>query len=641
MRHAPPHAAPDAVDARLGGDPLAEGLALHLERWALALGADAALARQIAAIGRALSRAARLGHVGLPLAQALPEDERPALQALLGCGVVGTPAAPGAYPLILDDEGRIYLHRDFALERRLAQRLVRAARLAPQSLQGAIPSRLRALFGDRENRGGDAAPDWQQLATALALRQRLVVISGGPGTGKTSTVVKLLACLLADAPDARIALTAPTGKAAARLAEAVGERAAALPAALRERLPQSASTVHRLLGVTPQGFVHHAGRPLPIDVLIVDEASMLDLALATQLLEAVPARAHIVLLGDQHQLAAVESGAVFAELAADPGLSDACRSALETACELAAGSLRTPAPLRRGVLPDSVVWFERNYRFAADSAIGRLAAQIRTGDREAALATLHEAAHAAAVDGELQWWDETGAAPTPALRRAWLQGYEPYLQALRQGPGQASLQDPVDVAALAQAFARFRVLCAHREGARGMGAVNAVLDAHARRALAAMHAEHPGPPGGDFYVGRPVMVLKNQPLLQLFNGDIGITLPPAPGESGLVVAFPQPGGELRRIPVQRLPEHQSAWAMTVHKAQGSEFDAVLVLLPDAASPVLTRELLYTALTRARRRVALAGSAAVVATAIATPTRRHSGLLARLREALADSSGSSP
>ena len=351
---------------------------------------------------------------------------------------------------------------------------------------------------------------------------------------------------------------------------------------------------------------------------------MLDLALATQLLEAVPASARIVLLGDQHQLAAVESGAVFAELALDPSLSEACRAALEAACALPPGRLRPPAPRSQGVLPDSVIWFERNYRFAADAPIGRLAAQIRNGQAQEALAALR-----AAEGGELRWWDEAANPACAAVREAWQQGYAAYLQALLDAPAQT----PPDAAALAEAFARFRILCAHREGARSMAVVNAALDAHARRVLAPMLARHAGALGSAFYVGRPVMVLKNEPLLQLFNGDIGITLP-GDTEAELVVAFAQADGSVRRVPVQRLPAHQSAWAMTVHKAQGSEFDAVHLLLPRAASPVLTRELLYTAVTRARRQVAIAGSAELLRAAIATPTRRHSGLLTRLREASA-------
>lgn len=604
-------------------DPLADGLAAHLERWALALGSDPALAQRVARLGHAVSRATSEGHVCVQLAEGWPDDEPPLRRELLASGVVGTPADPGARPLIVDDDGRVYLHRHFDLERRLARRLVRAAQPVPGALGGPARERLATLFLGNRPPGSDDALDWQQVAAALALRQRFTVISGGPGTGKTTTVVNLLGCLLADNPAARIALAAPTGKAAARLAEAIRERAAHLPDDLRERLPQAASTVHRLLGVTPTGFVHHAGRPLAIDALVIDEASMLDLALATQLLEAVPAHARIVLLGDQHQLAAVESGAVFAELSADPTLSDACRAELESACGLAPGRLQPPLPTQPGVLHDGVVWFDRNFRFAADSAIGRLAMGVKTGRSAEALATLRAADGAA-----LQWWDDGGAQPGAAVRDQLAHGHGAYLDAVRR--------DPHDAPALATALASFRVLCARREGPRGMVAVNEAMDAHARRALAPLLERHPPPPGSAAYPGRPVMVLRNQPLLQLFNGDIGITLPPQPGETGLTVAFALADGGVRRVPALRLPEHQSAWAMTVHKSQGSEFDAVLVLLPGQRSPVLTRELLYTAVTRARRRVAIAGSAAVVAAAIDAPTRRHSGLLARLREAFTES-----
>ncbi|MCC7100939.1 MAG: AAA family ATPase, partial [Rubrivivax sp.] len=461
---------------------LAQGLAWHLQHWARKLGADDAAADQVGTLGTGLVQATRQGPVCLPLAQLVPGKQLLPRAALLATGVIGTPAAPGACPLILDDDNRIYLHRDFDLEQRLARRLLRAARAAPQPLTGEARTRLAALF-PRAPGSAASVPDWQQVATALALRQRLLVISGGPGTGKTSTVVKLLACLLAEAPQARIALTAPTGKAAARLAEAVRDHAARhaaqWPAALRLALPLTASTVHRLLGVTPQGFVHHAGRLLALDAVIVDEASMLDLALATHLLEAIPDSARIVLLGDQHQLAAVESGAVFAELSTDPSLGAACRTALEEACALPPGALQAPAPGAPAVLQDSVVWLERNYRFAPDSAIGCLATQIKHGKADAALSALRSA-----HGDELRWHDDAGATPAPAVQQEWQRGYAHFLQAVQDTPH--------DGAALAQAFARFRVLCAHREGARGMAAVNAALDAHAQQVLAPLLAHHPG-----------------------------------------------------------------------------------------------------------------------------------------------------
>ena len=586
--------------------PLADGFALQVERWALAQGDDAATAARVRQAAHALSLAIGDGHVCLPLADL---DAGESLRGvLLSSGVVGTPSLPGARPLILDDDDRLYLHRHFDYERRLARRLMHAAAAPADTVDAATQQRLNALFGQ------DAGPDWQKIAAALALRQRLVVISGGPGTGKTTTVVNLLACLLEQNPQARIALAAPTGKAAARMSEALRQRAQHLPQAVRERLPAQAATVHRLLGAFPGGFTHHAGRPLAIDALVVDEASMLDLALATRLLEAVPASARLILLGDKDQLAAVESGAVFAELSADPTLSAACVDELARLCELPTTAIVTGTPLEAGPLRDSVVWLTRSFRFAADSGIALAAADVRDGRSDDLLQRLRQG-----EDAALHWLDDGNAAPTAATWQCMRDGYADYLQAVRDG-GQ-------DIATITRAFERFRVLCAVREGRRGVEAINRQLADEARALLA---------PGSTtpWFSGRPVMVLRNDPLLKLFNGDIGITLPGADGAP--LVHFADAAGGFRAVPALRLPPHETAFAMTVHKAQGSEFDEVLVLLPAQRSRVLTRELLYTALTRARRRVLLSSDAAVLAATVAARTRRQSGLLARLRDASAGS-----
>jgi exodeoxyribonuclease V alpha subunit len=406
------------------------------------------------------------------------------------------------------------------------------------------------------------------------------------------------------------------------MAEALQARAAGLPEALRRGLPTQASTVHRLLGATatPGVFRHHAGQPLPIDALVVDEASMLDLALARRLLDAVPAPARIVLLGDKDQLAAVESGAVFSDLSANPALSQPTRTALAQLCGVPAAAIVPPAAAAAGLegpagLPDSVVWLTQNHRFAADSPIGRLAQAVQAGQPGAVLALLQ-----ARDDKALRW-----SAPNPSAALAMAEdGYAAYLDTLLQHPG--------DAAAAHAAFSRFRLLCALREGPAGVQACNARLAHHARERLAALQ-----PPGSDAsaagFAGRPVMVLRNEPTLGLFNGDIGITLADA-GTGELRVWFPDagaPGGQ-RAIAAARLPAHETAFAMSVHKSQGSEFDTVMVLLPAQPSRVLTRELLYTAVTRARSAVWLAAGADRVAEAVATPTQRYSGLRARLREA---------
>lgn len=630
-------AAPAADDDAPGA--LAEHLGRWLTRWSREQGADEADARTAGRAGALLARATREGHVCMrldALAAALGDTGAAALGAALRASrVVGSDDAPGAMPLVLDAGGRLYLHRDFDDERRLARRLAQAAAMPPATPGAAALQQLRERFAANAARLGDA-PDWQQAAAALALRGRLAVVSGGPGTGKTTMVVNLLAALLADDPEARIALAAPTGKAAARMAEALRGRAAELPPALRERLPTQAATVHRLLGVTRDGFRHDAAHPLPIDVLIVDEASMLDLALARKLFEAVPPQARLVLLGDKDQLAAVEAGAVFAELSADPTLTPATQAALADLCGVPAERLAPPAPATPSALHDTAVWFTQNFRFAADSAIGRLASEINAGDAEAVTRRLARAADAArqgslfgddgapdappapatASDDALRWIPDAGAQPAAATLAAAFDGYADYAQAVRRAPH--------DVAAATAAFERFRVLCALREGPRGLVALNDQLTRRLRPADA---------PPGPWYAGRPVMVLRNDTLRRLFNGDVGLVLPDDAG--ALQVWFPDataPGG-FRAVHPGRLPPHETAYAMTVHKSQGSEFDAVLLVMPAGAHRVVTRELLYTAVTRAKSRVVVAGGAEGVAAAVGARTRRDSGLLVRVGEIL--------
>jgi exodeoxyribonuclease V alpha subunit len=610
---------------------LAEGFARHASQWAAAEGASAATIDAVGRAATALSLAVSEGHVCLLLATlaAAARDDDPASRldvagwraALLASGIVGTPESPGARPLILDAEDRLYLHRYFDYERRLATRLTQARHAGADAGLATTAAELRArlaeLFSANTARLGGAA-DWQQLAAALALRGRLTVISGGPGTGKTTTVVNLLACLIGLAPDCRIALAAPTGKAAARMTDAIRQRAQHLPEALRDKMPTDSSTVHRLLGVTATGFAHDAGHPLPIDALVVDEASMLDLALATQLLEAVPAAARIILLGDKDQLAAVESGAVFAELSIDPTLTAACVDDLAAMTGTPAAAIVPPPAETSSALQDCAVWFTQNYRFASDSGIGRLAGYVNAGLAPEAVAWLRGAS-----DADVRWLAHEPRATADLALQAMDAGYARYLAAVAG--------EPADANAITEAFGHFRVLCALRDGPRGVTALNAAMTRRFRAALQLPGLDE-GPGASPWFRGRPVLVLHNDYVLRLFNGDIGIALPAADGE--LLVHFPDaaaPGG-FRAIAPVRLPRHETAFAMTVHKSQGSEFDGVLVMLPEQRSRVLTRELLYTAITRARHRVTLVAGADVLEQAIATSTARHSGLLSRLAEA---------
>ena len=597
---------------------LAHGFAERAVAWARERGAPETAFDVLREAAYRTSAATASGHVCLQtgdVAWAGGLDEATVRARLLESQVVGTAKAAANRPLILDDDGRLYLHRYFDYERRLARRLMQLAAAPVQDvLDQALRARLDDLFAANAKRLGER-PDWQKIAVALAMLRKLTVISGGPGTGKTTTVVNLLACLFEESRECRVALAAPTGKAAARMLDAIRARAAHLPPELAARLPGESFTIHRLLGVMPGSdeFRHHAGNPLPVDVLVVDEASMLDLALATRLLEAVPDAARVILLGDKDQLAAVEAGAVFSEICADPSMSEWMRERVATLTGIDAARIVPASPVESTPLRDSVVWFTENFRFAADSGIGRLASLVNAGDCDQAVSWLRSGA-----DASVTWLDDCDRAPRAATMARAEQGYAAYCDAMQSG---------ADLAALFAAFGRFRLLCAEREGARGVAGMNEAVSRWFRATL-----DHPLDPGArsPWYPGRPVMVLRNDYVLKLFNGDIGIVLPDDDGD--LIVHFPDADGTFRAIAPARLPEHDTAFATTVHKAQGSEFDAVMLMLPSQVSRVVTRELLYTGVTRARGCVVLASDSEVLAQGVLSRTSRHSGLIDRMREA---------
>lgn len=598
---------------------LAEGFSAHAVMWAREQNAPESALSLLKNVAYEVSMATSEGHVCTMLDEIAAShshlNAQEMQQQLMSSGIVGTPESPGAMPLILDKEGKIYLHRYFDYEWRLAKRLI-AGKANGSTIDAHLQSQLNSLFPSSQTQN---SVDWQKIAVALALQNKLTIISGGPGTGKTTTVVNLLACLLEQNPDCRIALAAPTGKAAARMQEAIRQRAAHLSAALQARLPAESYTVHRLLGTTPKSgqFRHHAGNLLPIDALVVDEASMLDIALAARLFDAVPPEARIILLGDKDQLSAVEAGAVFSELSADPTLTQECITHLAELTGTPQALISPSAPLKATALHDSVIWFKENYRFSKASDIGILAAAISDGKVDDAIACLNSE-----TDSSLSWANDGSRTPLESSMHQMYAGYEKYRQALQS--------DMANKAAVFDAFDHFRALCAMREGPRGSQEINRLINQYFRQAL--NHDLDNKDGYSEWYPGRPVIVLRNDYLLQLFNGDIGITLPDE--DNNLMVYFPDGDNGFRSIAPIRLPEHETAFAMTVHKSQGSEFNNVLLLLPAQHNRVTTRELLYTGITRAREHVAIVGSEDTIRRAIHSPTQRRSGLIRRMEEAKA-------
>ena len=515
----------------------------------------------------------------------------------------------GGTPLVLSGTV-LYLRRYWAHERRIAAAVVaRSERLDPVA-----PETLRPWLDRLFPTPPDSGPDWQKVACAIALQGLLALVTGGPGTGKTFTAARLVALLLATSPDPaglRIALAAPTGKAAARLRQSIAAAFTTLQPQLG--LPRSSSaaigparTLHALLGSLPgtRRFRHHAGNPLDLDLVIVDEASMIHVELMDALLAALPPAARVVLLGDKDQLASVEAGAVLGELCrtADAGLYRR-----DTVDRVAAATGETiPAALRDDdgpALAQRTVMLRRSQRFAG--AIGALATAVNAGDATTAEALLARG-DAAVV--------RIDAASVVALA---VDGYRPYLESLRGSlRDDERMRDDERVRGVLDAFDRFRLLGAVRHGERGVITLGrAIEDGLADRGLIAR--------GAEWYAGRPVLVTRNDYGVGVFNGDIGIALRI---DGQLRVCFAD-GSTVRSIGVGRLAHVETAFAMTVHKAQGSEFDHAVLVLPDDASPVVTRELVYTAITRARSTFTLATARAdALADAIGRNTRRSSGLM---------------
>jgi exodeoxyribonuclease V alpha subunit len=598
---------PELMLRQLRGEQLIGELDLH---FALFLLQSASQPSESLGLAAALTcQATAEGHVCLALptlaGQSLFEQSAQSIDspgvtawrdALLQSGVVGR---PGEYqPLILDSADRLYLHRYWAYEQRLGRSIrERADALVTDIDERQLSLDLDALF----NASLESQIDWQKVASATALLRRLTVISGGPGTGKTSTVVRVLALLRMQpgGESLRIHLAAPTGMAASRLQRSIAAAKRSLPLSpeVSDRIPEQASTLHRLLGVKRQGtgFHHHRDNPLPADLLVVDEASMVDVALMAKLFDALAQNCRVILLGDRDQLASVEAGAVLGDLCAGcDGASGEFAERLRAISGEPIPDLSPPG----GVLSNNVVSLQHSYRFAQAGAIGQLAAAVNRGDADLAI-HLMQGSYAGLV-----WQQQENDVASLAASR--------YVDLFRQ------LEDGVLVEQLFETLQSFRLLSALRTGPSGTEHINAQIT-HELMQQGVISREV------EWFPGRPVMVTRNDYQLQLYNGDTGIVLPQPDNPESLAAVFPAGDGEARWIPISRLPACETVFAMTVHKSQGSEFEEVVLSLPTQTSPVLCRELVYTAITRARSKFTLTGPAEIFRHAIENPLQRDTGL----------------
>ncbi len=598
-------------------------------------------------------RAPRLGHVCLDLRRlhevgvATEEGDRAELELPELAGWRATLSASPAVrapsevervaPLVLDGD-RLYLDRYWRYEQRLVARLrdLVVAELDDREPL-ALTMALDRLFPTADD-------EVQRRAAEVAATRALTVLTGGPGTGKTTTLVRILATLGLTAPAGappRAVLAAPTGKAAARMAEAVRGATAALDVpsevgAALEQLP--ALTVHRLLGYRPDRptrFRHDRDHPLPFDVVVLDEASMASLPLMAKLVDALPAGARLLLVGDRDQLASVDAGAVLHDICGpdhdlDPPVDPRAEAPVDPRAEASVDPLAEASDAPSVEVPavaDAIVRLTRFHRFGVDSGIGAVARTIRRLD--APEEGRHPGDVLALLRGERTETEVGVGYEDIALRTPGPAADGPLPTALLDqivdayaAPVRAAVagEDPSVVLA---GFERLRVLSALRRGPEGVGALDRAIAAGLARVVDGFSTE------GRFPIGQLLMVTRNDQRLELYNGDVGVVIRDPADPARRRVAFPAAGGTVRVLSPARLPEVESVFAMSIHKSQGSQFEEVVVVLPRRDVPLLTRELIYTAITRAQQRATVVADESVLTEALRRRVQRASGLTERL------------
>ncbi|MBU0485658.1 MAG: exodeoxyribonuclease V subunit alpha [Proteobacteria bacterium] len=518
-------------------------------------------------------------------------------------GVVG---AEGDFcPLVVDNGSRLYLHRYWEYERDVADfmlsrtRDIKTGPVLPQ-----VSHEFRNLFPAQE----ESFPDWQAIAALAAVRKSFCVIAGGPGTGKTTTVAKILALIVEQAAGKplRIALAAPTGKAASRLQESIRQtkNKYCFKEEVAVLIPEHAFTIHRLLGAVSGSpyFRHDQSHPLPFDVLVVDEASMIDLPLMAKLVNAIPCECRLILLGDRNQLSSVEPGSVFGDICVAEDLQLFSESFARDVKVMNGMIIPGDSAVSPSDVNDSLVELKHSFRFGATSGIALISEAVQAGDVDTVVGVLQGDEYPDVTWREVAGRQQLRAAISDRCR---------------------SMVLPEKISESWDFLRRSQVLCALRRGAFGAVSINMMMEGD-------LLSRREGKTSADFYQGLPLMVTENDYNLRLYNGDVGMVLADEDSGGDLRVFFPGEQGGVRKFSPSVLPGYEKVFAMTVHKSQGSEFDEVLLVLPEKMSLVVTRELIYTALTRARKKVEFWGSLDVLIAGVSRCVSRESGLGVRLR-----------